>query len=628
MGKEMKKEKKTEGDSPAAFRESVSFWKQTLAEFFLSREGCPETAEPALPEELLTEGLPPSEDRGDLAFPLFPLAKIFRCSPALLAKEAAESLGSSHPEQGCCRAEGGYLNVFYNRSRLSLRLLSRLYAEGENYGKNRIFDGEKILVEFSSPNTNKPLHLGHLRNDILGESLARILGFSGADVVKVSIINDRGVHICKSMAAYQREGKGETPESTGKKGDHLVGDYYVAFNNWSKTDPEAEKTAQKMLHAWEAGDPETRALWAKMRQWVLDGIRETYRKTGISFDKYYFESETYLLGKGEVERGLEQGLFFRDDRGAVLLDMGEIGLDSKVFLRSDGTSVYIVQDLGTAIERHKDFSFDRMIYVVGSEQDYHFKALFYALKKLGFPWAEKLFHLSYGMVNLPEGKMKSREGTVVDADVLLEELETMVGEESAEKPAPDSREERDGEASPDEPRERSRDPETAADIALGALHYYLLQVSPRKDMIFDPKKSLALTGDTGVYLQYVGARIAGIKKKIQKEAALPPVESFLEQQRNRAEVSFPDHESEWVLIKRLAVFPSVVENAAREYNPGKLAGYLYLLSKDFSRFYHDCPILSCRNQELKTFRFALIGGVERVLKQGFQLLNIPYRERM
>jgi arginyl-tRNA synthetase len=418
-----------------------------------------------------------------------------------------------------------------------------------------------------------------LRNDVLGESLSRILKTAGADVRKVCIINDRGVHICKSMLAYKELKNGVTPESEGVKSDFFVGDCYVKFHKLSETDKGAEERAQELLRKWEAGDAETIALWKKMNDWAVSGIKKTYNRTGVSFDQFYFESETYLLGKDKIEEGLSNGVFYREDDGSVWIDLEAENLGKKAVLRKDGTSLYITQDIGTAVSRHKDWHFDRLIYVVGSEQIYHFQVLFSILKKLGFSWAEYLFHLAYGMVNLPDGKMKSREGTVDDADSLIDELKEMALSEIRAK----EREEAVG--TPEE---------TAEKIAIGALHYYLQQVSPQKDMLFNPKESLSFNGNTGPYLQYMGARISSMLKKIENEYA-----------ENEIDYSLLKDGAEWELTKIIAGFESALYEAAQKYDSSIIAAYCYELAKAFSRFYHDCPVINCEDAELSKARGAL-----------------------
>jgi arginyl-tRNA synthetase len=551
--------------------------------------------------------IPPSPEHGDLGFPMFGFAKLLRKGPPQIAQMVCAKLAEdgSGDGAGTFAAVGPYVNVRFNRAAAASYLLNRVLDEGAPVGRPETLTGARIMVEYSSPNTNKPLHLGHLRNDVLGESISRILGACGAEVRRVCIINDRGVHICKSMLAYKEFGGGKTPESEGIKSDHFVGDWYVRFHQMSKDDPKAEEKAQEMLRLWEAGDEETVALWKTMNSWTVEGMKATYERTGVHFDQYYFESQTYLLGREEVLKGLERGLFYRAEDGAVMADLTAEKLDTKALLRKDGTSIYITQDIGTAIFRHKDWPFNRLVYVVGSEQQYHFKVLFTILDKLGFEWAKNLYHLSYGMVNLPEGKMKSREGTVVDADDLLDELRGLALAEIREK----DREEAVGDSA-----------EVAEKIGLGALHYYLLQVTPSKDMLFNPKESLSFNGNTGPYLQYMGARISALLRKsaLRKEGA--------------AEGNFkPDlltSDAEWELIKTIAAYNAAVAEAAARMDPSALTSYLYELSKAFSRFYHDCPILNAGSADLAASRLALCRAVERVLRDALNLVCIPFLETM
>jgi arginyl-tRNA synthetase len=617
------------------------------------------------PSRIVAE-IPPQPELGDLGFPMFSFAKLLRKGPpwiaqavaAALAAEdalAAEGAGSAAVpggSGGSFAAQGPYLNVRLDRGEAARAILAEALAgEGGTaaagnspaspgdfaFGRPATLAGSRIMVEFSSPNTNKPLHLGHLRNDVLGESVSRILAACGADVRKVCIINDRGVHICKSMLAYQEQGGGKTPESGGLKGDHFVGNWYVRFNTMfteevkalekekglSKEEAEAQAPslakAQDLLRKWEAGDGATVELWKKMNAWAVGGMKETWERTGISFDQFYFESQTYVLGKDEVLKGLEKGLFYRESDGAVVADLSAEKLDKKVLLRKDGTSIYITQDIGTAIFRHKDWPFDRLVFVVGSEQQYHFKVLFAILGKLGFEWAKNLYHLSYGMVNLPEGKMKSREGTVVDADDLIDSLRGMALNEIREK----DREEAVG------------DPAAVAEkIALGALHYYLLQVSPSKDMLFDPKESLSFNGNTGPYLQYMGARIsallskAALLRKAEAAAAGAAGTGPGETAAGGFDAALLTGDAEWELIKALGGYGEAVAAAAAGMDPSLLAFYLFELSRAFSRFYHDCPILSAEDPGLAAARLALSRAVLRVLQDALRLICIPFLEAM
>ena len=544
---------------------------------------------------MLSVGKPPKSDMGDLAFPMFPFAGILKTSPVKLAAEIADTLTVSGAK---IKAAGPYVNVWIDRQAAMDSILSEIH-KADFWGSGNELAGRKIMIEFSSPNTNKPLHLGHLRNDILGESCARILAARGAELKKVCLVNDRGIHICKSMLAYRKFRDGQTPDG---KSDSFVGDLYVQYNQWAETDSSAEKQAQELLQEWESGNPEVRQLWKTMNAWALDGINATYARTGISFDIIYRESETYLLGKEQVIKGLEKNVFFKADDGSLRLDMSEIGLDTKVFLRSDGTSVYITQDLGTAIRRHEEWPFDQLIYVVGNEQDYHFKALFYALKKLGMPWAPLLRHLSYGMVNLPEGKMKSREGTVVDADTLLDNLTSLALEEIESK----GRLEAVG--NPEE---------TAEKIALAALHYFLLQVSPARDMLFNPQESLSFTGNTGPYLQYMAARVIGLISKAASHTDNCTMDTTL-----------LIRDDEWQLTRKLGEFPELVSRSADRLDPSILANGLYEIARDFSHYYHEVPIARADSPKLAKTRMTLAESVLITLKSGFYLLNIPWVESM
>ncbi len=588
-------------DHRAAWREAV---REAIEE--LGSEGGREID---LSELQISAESPPDVKLGDLAFPMFPLAKVFREAPASIAASVADRLGKKDLP-GTAEAAGPYVNVRFSRPEVAEAAVRAALAPADGYGSNDSQAGHRVTIEFSSPNTNKPLHLGHLRNDALGESVSRILAACGAEVRKVNLINDRGIHICKSMLAYQKFGNGRTPESEGKKGDHFVGDYYVSFNNLVKEEPAAEEEARAMLVAWEAGDPEIVSLWKRMNEWAISGIEETYAATGIEFDQLYHESETYASGKAEVLKGVESGAFYRDDEGTVWVDLEPIKLDRKVLLRKDGTTLYLTQDIGTVIARHADSPFDRMIYVVASEQNYHFTVLFYVVEQLGYPWASSLYHLSYGMVNLPEGKMKSREGTVVDADDLIEELKTLAIEEIREK----EREEAVGDIH-----------QTAHSIAIGALHYYLLQVTPTKDMIFDPKESLSFTGNTGPYLQYMCARISSMLRKAGERdiQAGPGVEPPAD-----TDWSLLTTDEEWLLVRSIADFPSVVRQVAADLNPSLLASFLYDMAKTYSSYYHDHPILAAEDPAVRTARLQLTAAVLVVFKAGLNLLNIPFLEVM
>jgi arginyl-tRNA synthetase len=444
-----------------------------------------------------------------------------------------------------------------------------------------------------------------LRNDVLGESLSRILAAAGAEVRKINHINDRGVHICKSMLAYQAYGEGRTPADEGLKGDHFVGKYYVLFNKLKEEDPKAEEKAQELLVRWEAGDPEVRLLWQKMKDWVMEGIKVTYARTNVSFDLYDFESETYELGVDKVLSGLAKGVFHKEADGSVWADFEDINLDKKVFLRKDGTSLYITQDIGTAIERHQDWPFDRLIYVVGSEQQYHFKILFETLRRLGYAWASDLHHLAYGMVNLPSGRMKTREGTVVDADDLVDELASLAAKEIEAK----GREEVVGDFNA-----------VAEKIALGALHYYLLQTGPLKDMLYDPEQSLSFTGDTGPYIQYMGARASSIIRKHMAGEGNAV--------RGRANPERLGSDGDWELVKQVAAFPEAVDAAASSMEPSIVAGYLHDLAVAFSIWYRDNPVLANPDADLAASRLELVKAVKRSFEVASALICVPFLEVM
>ncbi|MBO8435648.1 MAG: arginine--tRNA ligase [Spirochaetes bacterium] len=588
-------------------------WKKAIEEELKSYLKCDSI--PAL-----AIGVPPKSEMGDAAFPLFPYAKAAGKAPALIAKDIMASLAAKQHPAGEMLLAGPYLNIRFDIPSLAGKIIEDAISSSDNYGRTEDLSGKKIMVEFSCPNTNKPLHLGHMRNDSLGESVSELLKAAGADVMKVNLINNRGVHICKSMLAYKLFGNGETPESTGEKGDHFVGRYYVRFAQWEKevsqakeadpsivSDPsfiDPDQEAQKMLRLWEAGDAETRSLWEKMNKWTLDGLAESYKNMGISFDKLYYESETYKLGRSEVMKGLEMGVFKKEEDGSVQVDLSPIGLDKKVLLRRDGTTLYMTQDIGTAVKRHEDWPFDSLIYVVASEQNYHFKVLFYVLGLLGYKWAEELHHLSYGMVNLPDGKMKSREGTVVDADDLLSELTVLARSEIEAK----GREEAVGNVD-----------DTARKIALGALNYYLLQVQPQHDMVFDSKKSISFNGNTGPYLQYTCARISSILRRYEEDK-----ESY-DCSFDASQLTLED---EKILLKAIESFPDTVRKAALSYDPSIIASYLYENAKTFSHYYHDNQILKAETKELSLARIRLISALRVVMKNGFALIGVPYLESM
>jgi len=563
------------------------------------------------------------EFEGDYTLVLFPLLKHIKANPQEIGEKLGDYLSSHALWEGQLIVSGynvvkGFLNLSICENYF-LHFLHQIAPE-KDYGKKPITkDSPAVIVEYSSPNTNKPLHLGHIRNNLLGFSMAKIIEATGKKVYKTQIINDRGIHICKSMIAWQLFGKGETPESTREKGDKLVGKYYVLFDkaykeeiagliSEGKTKEEAEREApiflkaQEMLRLWEQGDPETLALWRQMNQWVYDGFEVTYHNLGVSFDRNYYESETYLLGKDIVQRGLEQGVFYRKEDGSVWIDLTAEGLDEKLVLRSDGTSVYITQDLGTATKRiEEDFpKVEGMIYTVGNEQDYHFKVLFLILQKLGYTWAKNLYHLSYGMVELPNGKMKSREGTVVDADDLMEEMVQVAQELSQELGKL--------EGYSDQQKEQ-----LYRVIGLGALKYYILKVDPKKKIAFNPQESIDFQGNTGPFIQYTYARIQSILRRAETRE-LPKSVSL--------------HPKEKELIKLLSLFPEVVQNAADTYSPALIANYVYDLVKEFNSFYQNVSILGEEDTDKRSLRVHLSRKVGEVIAIGFDLLGIEVPERM
>ena len=557
---------------------------------------------------------------GDLTLVVFPLLKMSRKKPADTAEEIGKKLMEICPLVAECNAVNGFLNIKLSNAAW-LSELAEIDA-AENFGFTAVSENSPlIMVEYSSPNTNKPLHLGHIRNNLLGYSLAKILEANGNKVVKTNIVNDRGIHICKSMVAWKRFAGGATPQSTGIKGDHLVGDYYVAFDKEykkeiaalvaeGKSEEEAKEAApimqeaREMLRLWEAGDAATRELWATMNQWVYDGFDETYKRLGVSFDKIYYESQTYLVGKQKVLEGLEKGLFFKKDDGSVWADFTKEGLDEKLLLRADGTSVYMTQDIGTATLRFSDYKIDKMIYVVGNEQNYHFQVLSLLLDRLGFKWGKDLVHFSYGMVELPEGKMKSREGTVVDADDLMDEMVATATAISKELG-------KDG-LSEEETAEVCRK------VGLGSLKYFILKVDPRKNMTFNPKESIDFNGNTGSFIQYAYARICSVLRKAAEQGIATTTLS--------KDIALSDAEIE--LVQQLSTFPAVVRQAGEEYSPSLIANYSYDLVKNYNRFYHDFSILKEENTDVRAFRLQLSRNVAKILRQAMSLLGIELPERM
>jgi len=558
------------------------------------------------------------EFEGDVTMVVFPLVKILKGNPVEIGTKIGTFLADKNDFVSRFNVVGGFLNLvisddFYVKFFNSIK-------NKEDFGFVNVDENAKaIMVEYSSPNTNKPLHLGHIRNILLGYSVAEIIKASGKKAYKTQIINDRGIHICKSMLAWQKYGEGQTPETKGLKGDKLVGNFYVEFDKnykkeiaelvaQGKTEEEAKKLApliveaQQMLQKWEAGDEEVVSLWKKMNQWVYDGFEATYKNLGVNFDSYYYESNTYLLGKEVVQFGLEKGIFEKDPDGSVWIDLTEDGLDRKIVLRSDGTAVYMTQDIGTAIQRVKDNpDVGGMVYTVGNEQDYHFKVLFLILKKLGFDWAESLYHLSYGMVELPSGKMKSREGTVVDADDLMQEMITTAKTISEDL----------GKLDGYSKEEKTSLYET---IGMGALKYYMLKVDPKKQMLFNPEESVDFAGNTGPFIQYTYARIQSILRKADFDYS--------------KDVTIELHEKEKELIKQIQLYPDVIQSAASNYSPALIANYTYELVKEFNSFYQQVSILGETDLDKKIFRVQLSKSVGNTIKSAFQLLGIQVPERM
>ena len=583
-----------------------------------------------VPEKMVQMQKTKKEFEGHLTLVVFPFLKMSRKGPEQTAQEIGEYLKANEPAVAAFNVIKGFLNLTI-ASATWIELLNEIQAD-EQYGLVKATETSPlVMIEYSSPNTNKPLHLGHVRNNLLGNALANIVAANGNKVVKTNIVNDRGIHICKSMLAWKKYGNGETPETSGKKGDHLVGDYYVSFDKHYKaevkelmtqftaqgmSDDEAKakaeaesplmQEAREMLVKWEAGDPEVRGLWEMMNNWVYAGFDETYKKMGVSFDKIYYESNTYLEGKEKVMEGLEKGFFYKKEDGSVWADLTAEGLDHKLLLRGDGTSVYMTQDIGTAKLRFADYPINKMIYVVGNEQNYHFQVLSILLDKLGFEWGKSLVHFSYGMVELPEGKMKSREGTVVDADDLMEEMIATAKETSQELGKLDglTQEEAD---------------DIARIVGLGALKYFILKVDARKNMTFNPKESIDFNGNTGPFIQYTYARIQSVLRKAAESGIVIP-----EQIPAGIELS----EKEEGLIQMVADFAAVVKQAGEDYSPSIIANYTYDLVKEYNQFYHDYSILREENEAVKVFRIALSANVAKVVRLGMNLLGIEVPSRM
>ena len=575
-----------------------------------------------VPDKMVQVQKTRSEFEGNLTLVVFPFVKMARKSPEQTAQELGSYLVENCEAVERFNVVKGFLNMVIAPAAW-LSLLADIDAD-EHYGmKQATDDSPLVMIEYSSPNTNKPLHLGHVRNNLLGWSLAQIMQANGNRVVKTNIVNDRGIHICKSMLAWLKYGNGETPETSGKKGDHLIGDYYVAFDKHyreevkelvakgmdeeqAKQEAPLIKEAHDMLVKWEQNDPEVRALWEKMNAWVYAGFDETYKKMGVSFDKIYYESQTYLKGKAKVEEGLQKGLFFRKEDNSVWADLTNEGLDQKLLLRSDGTSVYMTQDIGTAEMRFHDYPIDKMIYVVGNEQNYHFQVLSILLDRLGFKWGKELVHFSYGMVELPNGKMKSREGTVVDADDLMDLMVADAKKTSEEL------------GKFDDMTEEERN-EIARIVGMGALKYFILKVDARKNMLFNPEESIDFNGNTGPFIQYTYARIRSILRKAAAAGSTSQTSSTGLTSLSGKEID---------LIQKMSEFGAAVEQAGKDYSPSGIANYCYELTKQFNQFYHDYSILGADTEEEKAFRLMLAKNVAKTIKNGMSLLGIEVPERM
>ena len=571
-----------------------------------------------VPEKMVQLQKTRSEFEGNLTLVVFPFLKISKKNPEQTAQEIGQYLVDNCEAIAAFNVVKGFLNLVIAPAAW-LSLLADMDAD-EHYGEKQVTnESPLVMIEYSSPNTNKPLHLGHVRNNLLGWSLAQIMQANGNKVVKTNIVNDRGIHICKSMLAWLKWGNGETPESSGKKGDHLIGDYYVAFDKHyreeikelvaqgmdeekAKQEAPLIKEAHEMLVKWEQNDPEVRALWEKMNNWVYAGFDETYKRMGVSFDKIYYESQTYLKGKAKVEEGLAKGLFERHEDNSVWADLTNEGLDKKLLLRSDGTSVYMTQDIGTAEMRFQDYPIDKMIYVVGNEQNYHFQVLSILLDRLGFKWGKELVHFSYGMVELPNGKMKSREGTVVDADDLMQLMIDDALKTSMEL----------GKFADMEEEERN---EIARIVGMGALKYFILKVDARKNMLFNPEESIDFNGNTGPFIQYTYARIRSILRKAPSTPSTPSTLSTL-------------NEKEIELIQKMSEYGAAVEQAGKDYSPSGIANYCYELTKVFNQFYHDYSILNEEDEQKRQVRLVIARNVGKIIKNGMALLGIEVPERM
>ena len=591
--------------------------EQTIQQIVLDLYG--RTVEPSMIQLQKTK----KDFKGHLTLVVFPLSKLSGKNPEQTAREIGDRLLNQESVVAGFNVVKGFLNLIIAPA-FWIQLFNDIYSSG-SYGTKIIKeDSPLVMVEYSSPNTNKPLHLGHIRNNLLGYSLAEILQANGNRVIKTNIVNDRGIHICKSMLAWKKWGNGEMPQTSGKKGDHLIGDYYVKFDQeykkeltkleaagLSKKEAEEQSSlmaeAREMLRQWEAGDQETVALWKEMNSWVYAGFSETYKALGVDFDKIYYESETYLDGKGKVLEGLEKGIFYKKDDGSVWADLTAEGLDEKVLLRADGTSVYMTQDIGTAKLRFDDYPIDQMVYVVGNEQNYHFQVLSLLLDKLGYAFGKGLVHFSYGMVELPEGKMKSREGTVVDADDLIEEMIRTAREMANELGKTAGYSEKETE-------------EIARIVGMGALKYFILKVDPRKNMVFNPQESIDFNGNTGPFIQYTYARIQSVLRRSELDFSID--------ENQPLSTDTPINEKEEGLIQRLSDFPAIVEEAAGSFSPAVIANYLYDLVKEYNQFYHDYSILREENIELRRFRLLLSHQIGKVVETGLKLLGIEAPQKM
>jgi arginyl-tRNA synthetase len=543
--------------------------------------------------------IPPDTKLGDYAFPCFTLSKQFRKSPNAIAEELAKKIV---PNDYICKIQnnGPYINFFLNPERIAESTLSALIRQEQDFGKGS--SKEKVMVEFSSPNTNKPLHLGHLRNICLGESVSRLIEFSGSKVIRACLVNDRGIHICKSMLMYDKHGKNKNPVDAGKKSDHYVGDFYVMFNNEANDNPNVEEEAKEMLRKWESGDKYVVELWKKMNKWANDGFSETYKVIGVKFDKFYLESDIYKHGKEIILDGLKRGIFIEEEK-AIVADLEKFKLPKKVLIRSDGTSIYMTQDIYLAIKKFEDFGLDRSLYVVANEQNLHFQQLFKILEILEFEYAKKCYHLSYGMVNLPSGKMKSREGTVVDADNIIAELKELSMKEINARYKDITKKEAD---------------ERAIKIGLAALKFFLLKMDPAKDMTFNPEESISFEGETGPYVQYTYARASSILRKYEKDIS-----------KLSSEVDFSLYnEYELRLIKHLASYSKTAAEASASFKPSIVCRYLLDLSQMFNEYYHSTPVLKAENEELIKARILVIASVREVIRSGFYLLGIDVLEEM